>query len=294
MNEDNKIYNRKNLIIGSLTTLPGRINFLQDTLTSILIQSTPLDKLYINIPYITTKGKEYDLKQFLLFIPNLPNNDKIIINRCDKDYGSITKILPTLFKETDPNSLIITFDDDMIYDRNLVEILIDGSFNKNTNSFEKCVGTGGWIVGNFPFLYQSVHDKNREVDWLEGKTAVAYPRKFLPEDPLVLLENPFPAHLSQHDDHIITYHIAKKNAKRFVVDGRKKLEEKFNVRSIDGISSNPIKYLTEVKQIISIMKKENLYNKKVDICETYGFKITMIIVIIFILMVYCYKNKNYI
>jgi len=38
----------------------------------------------------------------------------ITINRCD-DHGPLTKLLPTLLRETDPDTVIITVDDDKIY-----------------------------------------------------------------------------------------------------------------------------------------------------------------------------------
>jgi hypothetical protein len=264
-------------VVGSLTTLPKRLNVMSETLLSILNQSFPLEVLYFNVPYETKKGEPYIFDDKISQI--ISDHSNVKLNRCN-DFGSITKILPTLEFETDPNTIIITFDDDVIYSPNLVELLVNG-----VKKYEDaCVGTGGWIVGSWPFLYESVHDVEKQVDWIEGKTAVAYRRKFLPQNPADLLVHPFPKHLSQHDDHIITYHIAKLGAKRVVVDGRTKLEERMNVRSIDSISGNPFKYLNQVRQIIQIMHREEIYVQSSTCHKTYGFKV-MLVVIFIVLMV---------
>ena len=48
------------------------------------------------------------------------NNKELQIVRGEKDYGPITKLLPTLSIETNPTTLIIILDDDHIYDPQLV------------------------------------------------------------------------------------------------------------------------------------------------------------------------------
>jgi len=166
------------IIVGSLTTLPKRLLHIRKTLISIQNQNLLFDNVYLNIPYKTIKGEEYIIPSDLLL-----NFDRIIINRCD-DQGSVTKLLPTLLLETDPETIIITFDDDMIYDKDLVKNLV-GGIQKHKDS---CIGTRGWIVGTFPFLYQSVSDQEKEVDWLEGKTGIAYKRKFFGNIPTMFTQ----------------------------------------------------------------------------------------------------------
>ncbi|MFS8159019.1 MAG: hypothetical protein ACMG6E_02180 [Candidatus Roizmanbacteria bacterium] len=234
----------------------------------------PLTKLYLNIPYETRKGEKYILP--VDFLHNLPHPEKIILQR-GKDYGSITKILPVLHEELLPETLIITFDDDLIYDDQVVATLVEGA-----KKYDGVIGLGGWIVGSFPFLYQPVSGHDRQVDWVEGKTAVLYPRKYLPANPDDLLEHPFPKHLSQHDDHILTYHVAKLGVRRYVVGMR--TEAKTTVRNqvthLDSISGNGLKYLSEVRQVVKVMKEKHLYIQKADISQTYGFTIVAIVMII--------------
>ena len=102
-------------IVGSITTIPDRISLIEAVLDSILSQTRPLDCLYLNIPNISKKGKQYRIPEFLK-IKNL------VLNRCE-DYGPITKLLPVLDIETDPDTYIVTFDDDRIVHRDVVKII---------------------------------------------------------------------------------------------------------------------------------------------------------------------------
>jgi len=123
---DNKYINlkRSNLkrkIIISLTTIPSRINKLKPTLISLLDQTNKVDKIYINIPYKTIKGKKYNIPEWLNKLHNIK------INRVVKDYGPATKLLPVLKKD----AIIIVVDDDVIYGSRLVEDYINMFKKKN-------------------------------------------------------------------------------------------------------------------------------------------------------------------
>jgi hypothetical protein len=274
-------------IVGCLTTLPKRMIHLKETLESIKNQTQPLDILYLNIPWETQKGEKYDLDKLQKMLDEVDFNFKVGILRC-KDFGSITKIIPVLEIETDPETMIITFDDDMVYDSSLVELLVKGS-----NKFPKAViGTGGWIVGSFPFLYHSAHDKERKVDWLEGRTSILYRREFFGEynEIIKMINNNcddlFPENLKLHDDHILAYLTQK--APKMVVPGRKKLVERMNVRHIDSISGNAIKYLREAGWMVKILKEEGVYGEKMtwnEAKDCYGYTITINVLIITILII---------
>ncbi len=265
-------------VVGSLTTLPKRLIFLKTTLISIQNQSYSLDLLYLNIPYETKKGEKYVIPDDLLENIDIP----VEINRC-KDVGSITKILPTLSKEKDPETIIITFDDDVEYGSDLVSNLVQ----KAAEDSDVCVGTGGWIVGNFPFMFQFVHDVHeRTVDWLEGKSAVAYRRKFLNEEELLNFD--IPLEFSQHDDHIISAVITMNGAKKIVIDGRKTISGRANVSGINSISGDGlnVKFFKEVYKISMIMKQKGLYTEKADVHKTVGFYLFIILLVIVVMITF--------
>ncbi len=105
-------------IVVSLTTTPYRIDKIKPTLEAIRQQSIKADKIYLNIPYrLQRTNVEYVVPSWLHEYPD------ITIVRGD-DYGPITKLLPTLQQEQDPQTIIITVDDDVWYPRHVVRDLV--------------------------------------------------------------------------------------------------------------------------------------------------------------------------
>jgi hypothetical protein len=100
---------KKNMVIVSLTTSPRRIHLLKDTIDSFLNQTVVPDLIQINIPKVFKRtGETYEIPEFL------KNNERVKINLCDRDYGPIMKILPTILDENYENSTIIYTDDDVL------------------------------------------------------------------------------------------------------------------------------------------------------------------------------------
>ena len=121
----------------SITTIPERlINewFLTNLMKTISLLSYN-QTLILNVPIISLEGEKY-------IIPEPVNNlqgPKFIINRCEKDEGPITKLLPTLrnaiIKDDD---IIIVLDDDIVYRKNVFKLLENGVINKNTHISVMC------------------------------------------------------------------------------------------------------------------------------------------------------------
>jgi hypothetical protein len=103
-------------VIASLTTLPSRINLIRPMLISILDQTYPVDAIHINIPLVCKRTKEeYVIPKWLESFP------KLEIFRTE-DYGSITKVAPTFFRE---KCYIWSVDDDIAYPSYTLQKLID-------------------------------------------------------------------------------------------------------------------------------------------------------------------------
>src|SRR5690606_35197916 len=112
------------------------------------------------------------------------------IIRCE-DYGPITKILGGLLMENDPETIIITFDDDINYPVNMVEKLIE-HHKQFPNS---AIGSSGMLLKNkcpncgiLPnednMIYRipkfKVTKEGRKVDSIYGYPGALYIRKFFP------------------------------------------------------------------------------------------------------------------
>ena len=113
--------NFSELVNISFTTTPGRINKIKNTVDSYLNQDYKNIKLYITIPNKSFKGLEYKIP---VWLQKYADEDKINIINIDKDEGPITKILGILKLITNPEEIILVADDDLIYPKNWVSLMM--------------------------------------------------------------------------------------------------------------------------------------------------------------------------
>ena len=95
----------------SLTTLPSRIDNIDETIKSIENQTLLPNKIFLNLPYKFKRFPEYQFtdKQLLKF-----RNNKIEISRCE-DFGPGTKLMGSINKIKNNYDCVILIDDDHIY-----------------------------------------------------------------------------------------------------------------------------------------------------------------------------------
>ena len=93
------------------------------------------DAIYLNVPYTNKRtGEAYVIPTFL------DNWPRLIINRFETDYGSLSKLVPVLTKETDPDTIIITVDDDRLYKPQTISYLAWHSEHDSNIAW----GLSGW------------------------------------------------------------------------------------------------------------------------------------------------------
>lgn len=104
---------RSSLLI-SLTTIPSRIESLDDALKSLLDQTRLPARIILNVPdYSVREKRPYVIPPRLAALASLE------IRRC-KDWGPATKLIPTVLVEA-PDQPILVADDDRIYPPFFVE-----------------------------------------------------------------------------------------------------------------------------------------------------------------------------
>ena len=108
--------NRTSELIVSLTSFPARINTVNQTIESLLNQTIKADKVILWLAPEQFPNLEKDLPQQLLDLRN-----KGLIIDWYHDIRSYKKLIPTLKRY--PEAIIITADDDIIYENNTVEKL---------------------------------------------------------------------------------------------------------------------------------------------------------------------------
>ena len=111
----------------SVTSIFKNQSELYLTLKSILSQSQQPNKIYVYLseePYILDDG--FKNKQITYInLKNLLNDNKIFEIKFVENTGSYRKLLPLLKKKWDEECIIITIDDDTIYDENLIQNLVN-------------------------------------------------------------------------------------------------------------------------------------------------------------------------
>jgi len=116
----------KSKIIVSITCKPCDINNLMPMLISILDQNTRIDGIALNIPYKTRHGETYD---------NIPDclKDIVSIYRCH-DYGKQNNIIPTLLRESEYGTIIISLDEKVVYGKTFIKKLLKQSLMNNNRA----------------------------------------------------------------------------------------------------------------------------------------------------------------
>lgn len=269
-------------LVGSMTTLPPRLSSIAPTILAILTQQKPLDVLYLNIPYTTLKGMEYTIPDGFVEQFRGISSTQFIINRCKKDLGPLTKLAPVLYIEKDPDTLIFTFDDDVIVQRDIVELL----YKKSLKYPKSCLGLSGVCIGYFPFYYQVVVDNDDDVvvDWLQGVHVVAYQRSALgnPDDLIVFGDNTdIKDLLVFNDDHRISAYLNSRGVQLISIgvcalEYIRNPQVAYNIH--DALSKRGMVWLTDHQKITSTFMEMGLYNKEYHITRSVFFIAYIIII----------------
>ena len=180
-----------NNIVITLTTIPSRLHSVYNydmryCIESLLNQDYDGDyELHLNIPNLYKKtGEEYIIPEWLDSI----TDTKLKIFRTG-DYGSITKLIPTLKRVNDKDTYIIVVDDDIVYHPNLISEHI-----KNREKWpDYVVGYDGMRSRNTDGTFASTFNDGRDyyftatgttslVDILQHYKSVSYIREFFEDD----------------------------------------------------------------------------------------------------------------
>lgn len=289
-------------VVGSLTTIPGRYPKLLRTLKSINNQDYKLDAIYLGIPQESRRLKqEY---------PEIPDEIKELctIVPCEYDYGPCTKIVGGLLAETDPDTIIITFDDDVVYSPSTVSSMLQYHIKYP----DAAVGSSGILLKyGFPF-YSTISncegswnrmtgfeltEEGRSVDALCGFSAVLYIRKFFPTNAelhekflkYTLLDDD----VYFNDDIMISAYLSKYNIDRRVfADAPLTNEGKIHDPELDNLDGNEISFdkigfLQRFRRSINKVKEWGFFpeTQPVSLTETIGGHIIIISILVITLLV---------
>lgn len=198
-------------IIITLTTIPNRLNehtghsAAQTALKTLLEQTYSPYELHFNVP-VSYRGESVVLPSWLAEYQSTYQHFHVFRT---PDYGSITKILPTLQRVNDPEAIIIVADDDLYYMDGLINAHIDGRV-KYPDAALGFAGMGS-LDGSCHFC--TTLQRDTRVKILEGYKTVSYVRKFFD---LSELENNFLGK-SWRDDETLSAYMGYKNIPKIVL-----------------------------------------------------------------------------
>lgn len=209
---------RHETIVVSLTTTPHRINNLRETIVSLRAQNASIKTIYINIPYIFKRDNT------AYVIPHWLSDDKHITILRGDDYGPATKILGTLkHANLEPDTIIISVDDDSYYPKNLVLQLAYKALHNPRNAIGICgtnidYNVNGIAAANSRGGLIYVNDDNVLVSALQGVSGIAYRRSFF--DDTVFDVITAPRECINSDDLYLSFYLARHNIARQTLKNR--------------------------------------------------------------------------
>ena len=172
-------------VVVTLTTIPTREDSVLKTVKSIFNGTVKPDVIYVNLPEWYPRFKCSPDSNLETKLKDLG----VVVNKC-KDYGSLTKLVPVLDIETDPDTCIVVIDDDMNYQPRFLEGLLKGY-----SEFKCPVGYSGIAYpetviqhyGQLRFHVFFGHGTRTEI--LECAFGVLFPRRHLDGFPVPIPMN---------------------------------------------------------------------------------------------------------
>lgn len=201
-------------VILTLTTIPERLTYdhplgLKSVVYSLMSFTYNNYEVHFNIPYTSSKGDEYIIPEWL---KELNGRNGLRIFRIDEDYGSITKLLPTVQRIKDDNQLIIVVDDDLIYESRMIEEHLKLR-EENDDVVWGFAGLGNMDdkLGDPRDRFVIGVNKHTKVSMIEHYKTVSYRRRFFEDD--------FNVDFTKRgwaDDHLVSAYMGMKGINKIV------------------------------------------------------------------------------
>lgn len=199
-------------VIISLTTIPNRLNSphinggLKKVIDKLLNLSYENYEIHLNIPFFCKKTNEgYDIPNWLTDI----TNQKLKVFRTE-DYGSMTKIAPTIQRTQESDDIIIiTVDDDLEY----IDGFIEYHLLKREKYPNSALGFAGISSLNGSCHFCTTVKEDVRVKILEGYKTVSYRRDFFKDDFFTEFVNH-----SWSDDISLSAYLGKHNIEKWVIN----------------------------------------------------------------------------
>ena len=198
----------------TLTTSPQRMPHLPRVLDALSKQLVAPNAVYLNLPDRYRNRDAYVIPDWL------GDASQVTLLRRADDRGPVMKILPALEVETDPDTLLITVDDDVRYPSDTISALQTAAQAHPESAF----GSRGFNFTNIGQHLEPVRGNHASCHVLQGYGACAYRRRHFDIKRLHRSLASQPEAFRFSDDVILSNHIASRGVTRFTVELASRLE----------------------------------------------------------------------
>jgi hypothetical protein len=175
-------------------------------LESVFAQSVLPDAVQLNLPRLYRGCEAYT---------DLALDSRVeVFTISGEDPGPIMKVLPTLDRETDSETLIITIDDDVVYPADMIEVFLEATRQHPGAAF----GSKGFNFDAATGHILPSRGQLESCDVLQGYGACAYRRKFFDVNLLRRTLADQPTGFRYSDDVILSNHLAHNTVPRLTVE----------------------------------------------------------------------------
>lgn len=243
-------------VVVGLTTIPSRVKHLLPVVAALRDQTRVPDAIYVSVPKVSSKekGVQYPIKEISRILKKAAGKiGRVLV--LEEDHGPLTKLVGMwMHEKNDPQTLLITADDDQLYSNTFVETLLQGAESHPGAAVCLC----GHILGKPPFVWGfrcSRHDGNpairalylkpdTRVTVVSGWCGCAYPRRSLGDTLLEKLERlrigkeRLPL-LNRHDDLYISSWLFLRGVPKYVISYKGEHRDEEMDHALQGaLSSN--------------------------------------------------------
>lgn len=201
-------------VIVSVTTIPSRWDLLKKAVDSLVAQRFKPDHIYVVVPRTSKReGTPYNVPVWLKGHP------RVEILDIETDFGPASKLLGPLSLNLDPDTIIVTFDDDSEYEEHVLEKLVDRAIRYPGAA----IGFSGINVerliktGEYELVYEQFGRRPQDptpANVIEGYCGVAYRAGFF--DAGVVGTLGYPEDVFFVDDFWFSGYLAKKGIPKLV------------------------------------------------------------------------------
>lgn len=208
-----------NKVIVTLTTLPSRLTSeehesgIKSNLDSLLNQDYDGEyEIHFNVPSVLKyTGEEYIIPEWIRKIAT--NNPKFKIFEGLEDLGPVTKLAYTLKRITDPETIIIVCDDDLIYHPSMIkeQVINQNKYLDTAVGYDGIGALDHTVFDDIRNHYVVSVYKDIEVNILQHYKTISYKRKFFLDDFFTDF-----APYSWNDDILVSAYMSKQGIKKLV------------------------------------------------------------------------------